>query len=93
MAALPAEKVVDRLVDAQSFQSQDALRVAARNGVAPGIENRADRLVEEDPALGVASQIEPYTRRIDRWRIVERARRRLLSSHVCTLYYSLYRFL
>jgi len=50
-------------------------------------------VVEEDPALGVASQIEPYTRRIDRWRIVERARRRLLSSHVCTLYYSLYRFL
>jgi glycosyl transferase family 25 len=50
-------------------------------------------LVEEDPELGADSQIEPYTFRIDRWRLVERARRRLLSSRVTQLYYSLYRLL
>jgi glycosyl transferase, family 25 len=50
-------------------------------------------LVDEDPELGVDSQIEPHTFRIDRWRLVERARRRLLSSRVTQLYYSLYRLL
>jgi len=48
--------------------------------------------VEEDPSLGADSQIEPYTHRIDRWRVVEKVRRKLLSSQVSDLYYSLYRF-
>jgi glycosyl transferase family 25 len=50
-------------------------------------------VVEEDPELGADSQIEPYTNRVDRWRLVEVARRRLLSSRVTRLCYSLYRFL
>jgi glycosyl transferase family 25 len=50
-------------------------------------------VVEEDPALGIASQIEPYTFRIDRARLVEQARRRILASRVSALYYRLYRFL
>ncbi|HVF62448.1 MAG TPA: glycosyltransferase family 25 protein [Casimicrobiaceae bacterium] len=50
-------------------------------------------VVREDPALGVASQIEPYTFRLDRTRIVEYARRRILASRVSALYYRLYRFL
>jgi glycosyl transferase family 25 len=50
-------------------------------------------VVDEDPELGADSQIEPYTNRIDRWRLVEMARRRLLSSRVTQLYYSLFRLL
>lgn len=50
-------------------------------------------LVAEDPELGAASQIEPYTHRIDRARIVEAARRRILASRVSALYYRLYRLL
>jgi len=49
--------------------------------------------VSEDPDLGAASQIEPFTFRIDRARLVEQARRRLLASRVSELYYRLYRFL
>jgi len=40
-----------------------------------------------------ASQIGPYSRRIDRSRIVEQTRRRLLASPLSQLYYSLYRYL
>ena len=50
-------------------------------------------VVQEDPVLGAASQIGPHTRRLDRSKLVEEARRRLLSSPVSELYYSLYRFL
>jgi len=50
-------------------------------------------VVEEDPVLGATSQIGPHTMRLDRWRPVERARRRLLSSRIGRFYYSLYRFL
>jgi GR25 family glycosyltransferase involved in LPS biosynthesis len=50
-------------------------------------------VIEEHPTLGVASQIGPHTRRLDRWRIVESTRRRLLASRVGALYYSLYRWL
>ena len=49
-------------------------------------------VVAEHPTLGPASQIEPYTYRIDRARIVELARRRILASRVSALYYRLYRF-
>jgi glycosyl transferase family 25 len=50
-------------------------------------------VVEEDATLGPRSQIEPYTFRIDRSRLVEVARRRLLASRISALYYRLYRFL
>jgi glycosyl transferase family 25 len=50
-------------------------------------------VVFEDPVLGSASQIAPHTRRLDRSRLVEAARRRLLASSVSELYYSLYRYL
>lgn len=50
-------------------------------------------VVEEDAALAAASQIEPYTWRLDRSRLVEAARRRLLRSRVGDLYFSLYRYL
>ena len=50
-------------------------------------------VVREDPALGVASQIEPFTYRIDRFRVVEAARRRIIASRVSDLYYRLYRLL
>ncbi len=50
-------------------------------------------VVAENPALGLDSQIEPHTMRIDRWKIVEGTRRAMLASRVSALYYSLYRFL
>lgn len=50
-------------------------------------------VVAEDDAFGPASQIEPFTFRIDRSRVVERARRKILASRVSELYYRLYRFL
>jgi GR25 family glycosyltransferase involved in LPS biosynthesis len=50
-------------------------------------------VVREDPEHGPHSQIEPYTFRIDRARIVERARRRILASRASELYYRLYRYL
>jgi glycosyl transferase family 25 len=50
-------------------------------------------VVREDPELGVDSQIEPYTYRIDRARIVEAARRRIIASRVSALYYKLYEYL
>jgi len=46
----------------------------------------------EDPVLGPASQIAPYTRRLDRWKPVEVLRRRLLASPVSDAYYALYRY-
>jgi len=49
--------------------------------------------VREDPILGAASQIGPYTRRIDRSRLFEKLRRRLMASSVSALYYALYRYL
>lgn len=50
-------------------------------------------VVTEDAVLGPQSQIEPHTFRLDRWKLVERARRSLLESRVGSLYYSLYRWL
>jgi glycosyl transferase family 25 len=50
-------------------------------------------VVQEDPVLGTASQIGPYTRRIDRSRLFEKLRRRVLASSVSELYYALYRYL
>lgn len=50
-------------------------------------------VVAEDPELGARSQIEPYTFRIDRARLVESARRRIIASRVSALYYKLYRLL
>jgi len=62
-------------------------------GAGPRISVLVPAVLEEDPVLGKSSQIGPLTRRIDRWQPVERARRRLLSSGIGKLYYSLYRFL
>ena len=50
-------------------------------------------VVAENPALGLDSQIEPHTMRLDRWKIVEGTRRAVLASRFSDLYYSLYRFL
>jgi glycosyl transferase, family 25 len=51
-------------------------------------------VVEEDPVLGAASQIAPHTRRIDRSRLFEEARRRVLASPLSEIYYTLlYRYL
>jgi len=50
-------------------------------------------VLREDPLLGAASQIGPYTRRIDRSRWFEKLRRRMMQSAVSDLYYSLYRYL
>lgn len=50
-------------------------------------------VVREHPELGALSQIAPYTFRIDRARVVEAARRRIIASRVSALYYELYRFL
>jgi hypothetical protein len=44
--------------------------------------------VREEPRLSRASQIEPYTWRIDRWRVVEQARRRFLESRVSDWFYT-----
>ena len=51
-------------------------------------------VVEEDPVLGAVSQIGPYTRRLDRLHLLQRMRRRVLTSSVGELYYStVYRYL
>ena len=50
-------------------------------------------VVHEHPSLGPASQIAPHTWRIDRSRLVEKARRRILASRASALYYQLYRLL
>lgn len=50
-------------------------------------------VVTENLALGLDSQIEPHTMRIDRWKIVEGTRRAVLASRVSDLYYALYRLL
>lgn len=72
---------IDRLVGAGNA------RAVARVGVLQ------PAVVREDPALGLRSQIEPYTWRADRWKVVEAARRRVLASRVSDLYYALYRWL
>ena len=46
-------------------------------------------VVREEPGLGRKSQIEPYTWRIDRWRLVERSRRAFLESRLSHWYYAL----
>ena len=48
-------------------------------------------VVREEPRLGRVSQIEPYTWRIDRWRLVEGARRAFLDSRMSAWYYALFR--
>ena len=50
-------------------------------------------VVAEDTALAQASQIQPHTFRLDRTRLLEYARRRLLGSRVGDLYYGIYRWL
>jgi glycosyl transferase family 25 len=50
-------------------------------------------VLQEDPVLGAASQIGPYTRRLDRSVLIQDIRRRLLASPASALYYSLYRYL
>jgi GR25 family glycosyltransferase involved in LPS biosynthesis len=46
-------------------------------------------VVREEPRLSRASQIAPHTWRIDRWRVVEQARRRFLESRVSDWFYAL----
>lgn len=51
-------------------------------------------VVEEDPILGAASQIGPYTHRLDRLHVLQHVRRRVMTSSVVRLYYStVYRYL
>ena len=50
-------------------------------------------VVVEDPVLGAASQIGPYTRRLDRSYLIENVRRRILASALSEFYYALYRYL
>jgi GR25 family glycosyltransferase involved in LPS biosynthesis len=50
-------------------------------------------VVREDAVSGRQSQIEPHTRRFDRWRLVENLRRELLSSRLSDWYYRIYRLL
>jgi GR25 family glycosyltransferase involved in LPS biosynthesis len=61
--------------------------------VKPRVAVLRPAMVSEDPALGVESQIEPFTYRIDRARIIELARRRIIASRVSALYYKLYEYL
>lgn len=62
-----------------------------RTGARVGVLRPA--VVREDPLLGLRSQIEPFTHRLDRSRLLDRARRRLLASRVSDAYYALYRWL
>ena len=66
---------------------------ARAKAVKPRVGVLRPSVVREDAALGVASQIEPFTYRIDRARLVEAARRRIIDSRVSELYYRLYRLL
>jgi len=50
-------------------------------------------ILVEDPVLGAASQIGPYTRRLDRSHLIENVRRRILASPLSEFYYTLYRYL
>lgn len=50
-------------------------------------------VLTEDPVLGAASQIGPYTRRLDRSPLIETVRRRVLASALSQFYYALYRYL
>jgi glycosyl transferase family 25 len=61
--------------------------------LAPRLAVVQPAVVEEDLDSGLQSQIEPTTYRLDRSRLVEAARRRLLASRVSELYYRLYRYL
>jgi len=77
---------IDRPIDHYTGGSRAA-------GVRPRVGVLRPAVVSEDPALGVDSQIEPYTYRIDRSRIVEVARRRIIASRVSAIYYKLYEYL
>jgi glycosyl transferase family 25 len=61
--------------------------------VKPRVAVLRPAVVREHEALGPLSQIEPFTYRIDRARIVEQARRRIIASRVSALYYKLYDYL
>ena len=50
-------------------------------------------VVREHESLGPLSQIEPFTYRIDRARVVELARRRIIASRLSAFYYKLYDYL
>jgi len=60
---------------------------------APRIGVLQPLVVAEDPILGAASQIGPYTRRLDRSHLIENVRRRILASTLSEFYYTLYRYL
>lgn len=66
---------------------------ARAKAVKPHVGVLRPSVVREDASLGAASQIEPFTYRIDRARLVEAARRRIIDSRVSELYYRLYRLL
>lgn len=60
----------------------------------PSIGVLQPAVVREDPQLGLASQIAPYTARLDRSGVVERLRRAFLGSRLSQLYYgTVYRLL
>ncbi len=61
--------------------------------VKPRIAVLRPAVVREHESLGPLSQIQPFTYRIDRARIVELARRRIIASRVSALYYKLYDYL
>jgi len=50
-------------------------------------------VVTEEPVLARDSQIEPYTNRLDRARLIEATRRRFLESRAGDFFYRLYRWL
>jgi GR25 family glycosyltransferase involved in LPS biosynthesis len=91
-----ARKYIERLFDAGKSNITvpiDHFLGGTAREAGPRISVLVPAVLEEDPVLGRSSQIGPHTRRLDRWQPVETARRRLVSSHIGNLYYSLYRFL
>ena len=90
-----ARKFIERLFEAGKSDIAvpiDHFLGGTVRGTGPRISVLVPAVLEEDPVLGRSSQIGPHTMRLDRWQPVERARRRLLSSQIGKLYYSLYRF-
>lgn len=86
----------------ERFFATPTLRIAAPidhflggNGrrARPRIAVLQPAVVTEEEALADQSQIEPHTFRFDRWKMVERTRRRLLSGRIGDFYSALYRWL
>ncbi len=59
----------------------------------PRIAVLQPQVVSDEEAMSALSQIEPHTHRPDRWKIVERTRRHLLSGRLGDLYSAFYRWL